>query len=453
MSCSVMTVLLGLTLAILSGLLPSVSSSEDLLPFEPVQYLKGQLAKPVSTPFAKLMEEATPTQAADFITKAKKLLSSHLGSSGTSAVLVKGERVMVQRRAKDVQWDSKIKLPYANTISLVTTLLPILLEGFKGSTINDPIGKVLRGNDRNHPLVAGRESLSFMDIVNKLPLPGKKLNLDSSSLLSSLSANGELSVHFINTILGDVANEAWNDALMAIGNADIQRDSNGQLIVDLNSLLQISLTMSHDLNTIGAALKKERIPLDNGKYLFGWWFNCLKDSGSNCLIPNAPTDTIFSLSPDLRLYVTPSLELTLIVLGPEAKSTSTDKSTKSIADILIKDSEIWRQLTSFVGDDQSTSESSSAASKPDQKPEASKVGSDTANNKDSKATKEQIDQATDEEDNLIAMIHFAWPISVFLFWVTFSHVWVYWLLHFIWFLVTSVSKNAHIPRPKTAAES
>lgn len=441
-----MAVLLAMTVVMLSAQFRSVYASEDLLPFEPVQYLKGQLLKPVSTPFTNLIGEATPTQAADFITKAKKLLSSHLGNSGTSAVLVKGERVMVQRRAKGLQWDSKIKLPYANTISLVTTLLPILLEGFKGSTINDPIGKVLRGNDLNHPLVVSRKSLSFMDIVNKLPSTGKKLNLDSSSLLSSLSANGELLVHFVNTILDNAAQEAWNDALMAIGSADIQRDTNGQLVLDMNSLLQFSLTLSHDLNTIGAALKKERIPLDDDKYLFGWWFNCPKDSSASCLIPNAPADTIFSLSPDLRLYVTPSLELTLIVLGPEANSASTDTSLKSIADVLIKDAEIWSQLTSFVADDQGTSESSPTTSE-------EKNLANAATNEDSKATKKQNDQAANENDNLNAMIHFAWPIIVFLFWVTFSHIWVYWMLHIIWFVVTSVFKNAYVPRPKTAAES
>lgn len=429
-----MMAVLSTILVIFSFLFSTVSASEDLLPFEPVQYLKGQLPNPVATPFTNLIGEASPVQAADFITKAKKLLTSHLGNSGTSAVLIKGERVMVQRRAKNLEWDSKIKLPYSNVISIVTTLLPILLEGFKGSTINDPIGEVLRGSDLNHPLLAGRESLSFLDIVNKLPLSGNKLNLDSSTLLSSLSANGELSIHFVNAILGNAAVEAWNDALMAIGNADIQRDNSGKLIVDLNSLLHLSLTMCHDLNTIGAALRKERIPLDNGKYLFGWWFNCQKDS--SCLIPNAPTDTIFSLSSDLRLYITPSLELTLIVLGPGANSAPIDEDLKSIADILIKDAEIWRQLTSFVVDDQETSESSTPS-----------YGA----NQNSKADKAVID--ANEDDDFIAMIHFVWPIIVFLFWVTFSHIWVYWMLHFIWFIITRVFKNAHVPRPKTATES
>ncbi len=444
MMSSNMAVFLGVIAVFCSVLLPPVYSSEDLLPFEPVQYVKGQLPNSVSTPFTNLIRDATPTEAAEFITKAKVLLKSHLGNSGTSAILIKGERVMVQRRASGLEWDSKIKLPYSNTISLISSLLPILLEGYKANTIKDPIGKVLRGKDLNHPLVAGRESLSLMDVLNKLPSVGKNVDLDSSSLLSSLLANGELSMHFVNAILDNAAHEAWMDALMAIGSADIERDSNGQLIMDLNSLLQFSLTTAHDLKNIGAALRKERIPLDKGKYLFGWWFNCPKDSSSSCLIPSAPTDTIFSLSPDLRLYVTPSLELTLIILGPGAISASKDKRLESIADILIEDAEIWRQLSS-VAEDQSTSEAEA-----NQSPEANTKTVPESPNEKVEAIEEKID--TGDED-LIDMIHWVWPTLVFLFWVTFSHFWVYWILHVFWFFLTSVSKRAYARRPKTAAEA
>ncbi len=440
-----MAVFLGVIAVLCSILLPPVYSSEDLLPFEPIQYVKGQLPDSVSTPFTNLIGDATPTQAAEFITKAKVLLKSHLGNSGTSAILIKGERVMVQRRASGLQWDSKIKLPYSNTISLISSLLPILLEGYKGTAIKDPIEKVLRGKDLTHPLVAGRESLSFMDILNKLPSVGKNIDLDSSSLLSSLLANGELSIHFVNAILDNAAHEAWMDALMAIGSADIQLDSNGQLIMDLNSLLQFALTIAHDLKNIGAAVRKERIPLDNGKYLFGWWFNCPKDSSSSCLIPSAPTDTIFSLSPDLRLYVTPSLELTLMILGPGAISTSKGKTLESIADILIEDTEIWRQLVSSVAEDKSTSEAEAH-----QSPGANTKTVPESPNENIETVEEKID--TGDED-LIVLIHWVWPILVFLFWVTFSHLWVYWILHIFWIFLTSVSKRAYSPRPKTAAES
>ena len=58
-----------------------------------------------------------------------------------------------------------------------------------------------------------------------------------------------------------------------------------------------------------------------------------------------------------------------------------------------------------------------------------------------------------DQSELAKWIHWSWPTLVFLFWVTISHVWVYWMFHCGWFIVTRISKRAHIPRPKTAADA
>ena len=446
------------------GLVYSSDSDRYLLPYEPVQYLKAQLPAAVSSPLSELLLEATPSGAAEFITKAKEHLKTHLAKSGTSVVLVRGERVMVQRRSTGLKWDSKIELPPSNTLSLVSVVLPILLENYKSSIINNPIGQVLKGDDLKHPLISGRESMSFLDVLCKLPHTGKTVDLDSTAQLRSLVANGELSLHFLNSVLEKISKEAWMDALMALGSTDVTRSESGQLVMDLNSLLQFSLTVIHDVKMMGKAPRKEKLPLDDGKYLFGWWFNCPKSTDSKpdtakCLLPSAPPDTIFTLSPELRMYVTPSLELTVIITGPGASSSTRSGSFKagkkldSVADILVEDEEIWKQFqSSIVNPEAEAIPQSEVPSEPDTD---HTVKTDEENRDDEDKDNEPNMKATLDVDNenadLIKLIHQVWPIINFLFWVTASHVWVYWLLHGFWFIMTSVSKRAHIPRPKTAA--
>ena len=436
--------------------------NSSLLPYEPVQYLKAQLPSAVSSTLSELLLEATPSEAAEFITKAKEHLKTHLAKSGTSVVLIKGERVMVQHRAKDLKWDSKIELPHANTLSLVSIVLPILLENYKSNIINNPIGQVLKGDHLKHPLVSGRESMSFLDMLCKLPRTGKSVDLDSTAQLRGLVANGELSLHFLDSVLEKIAKEAWLDALMALGSTDVTQSESGQLLMDLNSLLQVSLTVMHDVKMLGKAPRKEKMPLDDNKYLFGWWFNCPKSTDSKpdtakCLLPSAPPDTIFTLSPELRMYVTPSLELTVIITGPSASSSTrsgnfkASKKLESIADILIQDEEIWKQFqSSVVNPEAEAIHQSEVPGEPDA--DRAIETDEEKQNEDKEPNKRATVDVDDDNADFIRLIHQVWPIINFLFWVTASHVWVYWLLHGFWFVLTSISKRAHIPRPKTAAE-
>lgn len=442
----------------------SAASHDPLLPYEPIQYLRAQLPSAVSSPFTKLLSEASPTDAADFITNVKSLLKTYLGKSGTSVVIAKGEKVLVQHRAKGMKWDSRIELASSNTMPLVSVVLPILLENYKSDLISNPIGQVLKGSDLSNPLVSGQESNSFLDILNKLPrTTGKRFDLDSPASLPGLTANGDLALHFVNSVLETTAKEAWMDALMALGSSSVGMSESGHLLVDLSSLLQFSLTVMHDLKMLGSAPRKEKLPLDDDKYLFGWWFNCPRSSDSatpvtaNCLLPSAPTDTIFTLSKDLRMYISPSLELTVIVTGPGANPTkkgsefATGKKLESIADILVEDEELMKLFHSSL----TTAETTSHSDIPNP-PDSDSMGENVVVDKtDAQEVGEDQEAPVEDIDNayLIELIHRSWPVINFLFWVTASHVWVYWFLHGFWFLMTALSKRAHIPRPKTAADS
>lgn len=448
----------------------SGSKIEELLSYEPLQYLRTVSRTDGGDSAWRDFVEMSAQEAGDITAEMKKRLKVHLAKSGTSVVLAKGERVLTQRRSTNLKWDSTIELPYSNTLSLFSVILPILLEGYKHDVIDDPIGDVLRGEDVKNPLVRGHEARSFLDLLNKLPRSGAELDLDSDELLKDLDANGALAVYFANAILGKSAREAWMDALMAIGIQEMKFSHNGLIVMNLKILLQYVLTVLHDFNLLGVVPKSEILPPDNDRYLFGWWQNCPKTkSGAtmtrNCYSSYLPEDAIFSISRDVRIYISPSIELTMIVLGPDASPAtasgqfSAKMNLKSIGDILRADSLIWEQLYSVISIESSDADTVSQSDASEQERENKK--SEQKQKRDSVDEREQTASSSDREtvkedlnqSELAEWIHWMWPMVLFVFWVTISHVWVYWLLHCVWLIMTRLSSRAHIPRPKTAAEA
>ena len=423
-------------------------ADQELLPYEPVQYLKTHLPA-VSSQDNSLWKnflESSPQEAGELTMQMKKNLKAHLAKTGTSVVFAKGERILVQRRTSGMKWDTKIVLPYANTISLMSVALPILLENYKSTTIRNSIGDVLKGDDRNTPIIEGHETESFLDILNTLPTDG--VSDQAKSALKGLESKGKVAIYFANKVLDISAQEAWLDALMSLGMADILTTKEGQLIMNLNDFLQYSLTIMHELSVLGKVPKSELFGLDNDHYLFGWWINCPIRS-ETCLLPLLPADTMISLSPSIRMYVIPSLELTMIITAGEDGQT--------IRGILDEDEQIWNQIYSVLSTENSSetlgqSDASSQQHSSEEERRESKREDKASENERGEDSKEADQQADEEVSDIVRFIHWIWPPLVFLFWVTASHVWVYYLLHGCWFVVTRLVKRTHIPRPKTAAD-
>ena len=451
------------------------SSDRELLPYEPLQYIKT-VSPSVSDDFVwREFVELSAQEAGQLTADMKARLKAYLAKTGTSVVFAKGERVLTQRRSSKLKWDSTVELPFPNTLSLLSVILPILLENYKHSVIANPIGEVLKGKDLESPLVKGHESKSFLDLLNKLPKSGTSLDLGSNTLLNDLNTNGKLAIHFANAILSGSVREAWLDALLAIGMEEMKLSKNGHLEMNLNSLLQYALTVLHDYRILGVVPKSEIIPPDGDHFLFGWWQNCPKTKSrtSECLLPNLPEDAIFSLSPSVRIYVSPSLELLMIILGPDASPItatgqySNKRELKSIDGILREDGAIWEQISSVISSDESdlgasSSDADSGFSQRDaSEPEREKKDEQKAKESDKKQSESrealsvepQAPVEDPDQSELAKWIHWVWPMLVFLFWVTISHVWVYWLFHCGWFIMTKVSKRGYIPRPKTAADA
>ena len=455
------------------------NSDRELLPYEPIQYIKTVSPSVSGDSVWREFVELSAQEAGQLTADMKAKLKTHLAKSGTSVVFAKGERVLTQRRSSKLKWDSAVELPFSNTLSLLSVVLPILLEGYKHSVIADPIGDVLKGKDLESPLVKGHESKSFLDFLNKLPKSGSSsLDLSSSALLSELNTNGKLAIYFANTVLGQSAKEAWLDALLAIGMEEMKFSKDGRLEMSLNALLQYALTVLHDFRIQGGVTKSETMSPDNDHFLFGWWQNCPKSKSqvSKCLLPGLPEDAIFSLSPSVRIYVSPSLELLMIILGPNASPMtasgqySAKRELKSINDILQEDGAIWEQISSVISGDESDldtnsdsenggndgfSQSDANKQEREKKDEQKVKESDTKQSRSEEASSGDQPPVEDPADQseLAKWIHWLWPMVVFVFWVTISHVWVYWMLYCGWFILTRISKRAHIPRPKTAADA
>ena len=451
-------------------------SDRELLPYEPIQYIKTVSPSVGGGSVWREFVELSAQEAGELAAEMKKQLKAHLSKTGTSVVFAKGERVLTQRRSSKLKWESTIELPYSNTLSLVSVIMPILLENYKHSVIGNPIGEVLKGKDLENPLVKGRESRSFLDLLNTLPKSSSTLDLGSDALLKELEANGELAVYFANTILGQSTNEAWVDALLAIGMEEMKFTQNGHLVMSLNSILQYALTVLHDFRILGVVPKSEIMTPDSDHYLFGWWQNCpkTKPETSSCLLPDIPEDSIFSLSQNVRIYVSPSLELSMIIVGPDASPSNkkgdfaAKKELNSVSDILHEDGMIWKQIHSVIsGGDESDASTSSVSDEGVLQSDASERDRGEKKERQQRETSKQsqieippqedetLEESLEDPDQseLAKWIHWSWPTLVFLFWVTISHVWVYWMFHCGWFIVTRISKRAHIPRPKTAADA
>ncbi len=451
-------------------------SDRELLPYEPLQYIKTVSPSVSDDSVWREFVELSAQEVGQLTADMKARLKAHLAKTGTSVVFAKGERVLTQRRTSKLKWDSTVELPFSNTLSLLSVILPILLENYKHSVIANPISEVLKGKDLENPLIKGHESKSFLDLLNKLPKTGTSLDFGSNTLLNDLSSNGKVAVHFANTVLSESAKEAWLDALMVIGMEDMKLSENGHLELNLNRLLHYALTVLHDYRVLGVVPKSQIVPPDGDHFLFGWWQNCpkIQSKTPDCLLPNLPEDAIFSLSQSIRIYISPSLELLMIILGPDASPVtasgqySNRRELKSVDDILREDKAIWEQISSVIS---GTTESDSGASSSidnggfsqsdASEPERVKENEQKAKESETRqSTSEEVPSAESEQapvedpdqSELSKWIHWMWPMLVFLFWVTISHVWVYWLFYCCWFLMKKVSRRGYAPRPKTAAD-
>ena len=390
-----------------------LEASGELIPFEPVQYIKFQVSPGNSSSIWNVFREADPQQVAKISTTLKRN-SNQLQDSGVSILFAKGERIIWKVLSSKSAMDRGSPIPYANLVAVLSTSMTILLENFQHQVISEPIGEILKGEDLASPIIEGYESKSFLDLLN-LHSDSDSVPLLDSPSLKSLDMSGEVAMYFLNSILSDTAKEAWSDALLAYNIEHHVMEAN-QLKLSLSDLFQYVVTVNHDLQMLQAA-PEPYTPAQNKNYLFGWWLNCPKTTGQ-CMFPQLPKDLIFSASSTLHMYVSPSHDLSMIIHHPHSEG------------LVQLSKNIWNQVYSALSP---ATDSTDASSKV------------MPNSEDGGATEQ-----ANSTGFTVELIRQTWPILLFVFWVMSSHVWVYWLFHCCWFLARKVSGRTHIDRPKVA---
>lgn len=384
-----------------------LQTSRELIAFEPIQYVKSSsLSIDESSVWNQIME-ASSQEIAEVSSVIKQNFRSALNGTKTNVLFARGERIISKRLSSKTVLSDVHKVPYANLIPLLSVSMTILLEGFQSKLINKPIGEILKGEDLLNPIIKGYESKSLLEILCILTTGNLEAPmLDSDLNLDDLNRHGEVALFFVNSVLGSSASEAWRDALMAFNIEHSLTDSN-HLEMSMRDLLQYVLTVIHDFQMMLEATEVNGLPLQNPRYLFGWWLNC--PVNGKCMFPHLPKDLIYSVSSSLRIYISPMLELSLIISNTKSEGLTMNK-------VVEVDLYIWKQIYSAL----------------------------------KKESTESDPLLEENEDVVVDFIHGAWPILVFVFWVVSSHIWVYWVFHCCWFVATSVSKRTHESRPKLA---
>ena len=387
-----------------------IQSNKELIPFEPVQYIKSQISQVNESSVWGQLNEADTAQAGELSSLIKIQLEKLMEDSGTNVVLAKGERIICKQLSSEIKMDTPVVFPYTNVLSFLSMSLTILLENFQSRLINEPLSEVLKGKDLADPILDGHEHRNFLNLLNApYTVDKEEVPMESSKIFEDLHINGKLASYFINSVLGNSAGEAWVDALMAFGIE--KKDINVEIepYLSLNNILQYALAVIHDFHMMDKATKS--MTLEDQWYLFGWWINCPVTS-NECMLPGLPRDLIFSLDPALRIYISPSFEIVLIV-------SDTRSHLKSVNELFTHDKKIWLKVSSAL-----------------------------QNISNEKLNYTGADSRTLYTSN--DFIYASWPVLVFIFWVMSSHIWVYWMFYCCWFTATCVSKRTHILRPKTA---
>ena len=493
----------------LSFCLATVTRAHSVMDHEPVEHLKAHLRKTGDDisrkleAFLRLPEQEMRRKTAQ-IQKNLRKTEAHV-----SAFLLKGTSVLARKVAADLQFNSTFLLPYGVLLPVLATSLPILLEGYKRELLHNAMGDVLKGKHRNHKDVKDYLSLSLHDLVTKLPqqTTGDSVDFESLTLLQELNQRGRAAQFYLNTVLERVAGDAWKDALISVAMDNSVFSENAQMLTHFKDLGMYVDVLGNDLINFYEVSKSDLYPLDGGHFLYGWWFNCPHaskgDKDSACIASFLPSDSVVIFNTVVRMYSIPRLGLHLLI-------GSTGETARSLADVLRQDKLIWDALYSVVdpsivdeqwdkeniatqsgGDSKVTKEAPTELHKKAEKhevptpgapqpaeptapvpedevvgeskqPEKNSAGGTPASKETSstpvKSDKEDliIEEMEKEEDGeksfLVRAIYTGWPFAVFLFYTLFCHVWVYWILHVLWYAFSSVFSGVYLPRPKTAKQ-
>ena len=371
---------------------------------EPVEHLKAHLPKKGDDIGGKLelFLDAPPRELKRKTAQMDKNLRKVLKDQAhVSTFLVKGSTVLAKRTAEGIEFNSTFLLPHAVLLPILSTTLPILLEGYKRDLLTNPMGEVLRGKRRENSNVKDYLAFSLHDLTTKLPQSGSSVDLNSPTVLSELNKRGKAAFFYLNTVLGSVAEDAWRDALISVAMDYSVFSDKGQMLTHFKDLSKYAEALGGDIVNFFEVSETDLYPVDGGHFLYGWWFNCprsgrktsSKDRDARCLAPFLPSNAMAVLHPVIRVYTVPKLNLHLMV----ANSDKSAGAPRTLGDILAQDKLVWDALYSVV-------DPSSAGQEEDKKKERAEekdIGSDSGKEVPTEppvATEEPAQETEQKED-------------------------------------------------------
>ena len=419
-------------LLILNLLIVSCSVDGKLLTVEPLVAVKS------------LVQDSTDLQSLTW----EKIKDINETSAQTPAILAAIEN-MVQSRAvlkinedhiatlilpTGAKLDTPINIPYSNTLTLMSTALEFLLDGFDPEVLQKPLKDMEFAGDIVIP--KNMQGNTLLELINKVP----QYNIEQIGLVNEMNLQARTTFLVVRDLLGKHFRDGWNDVFASISMDNALLNENMDVEAPLNDIAMFTQSTLLDWNKLEALpVDKMSSSIRGNSFAFGWWLNC--ERGQTCLIDVLPRDTIISFSPALRIYIIPSIATGFVIANTVQKG----QNSRTMNDLLNFDSELFARMLRVV----------EAKEEPINAPtEDSVVSPDLSN-----------DSQTPEDDFLDKCYNFvkAWVLlymdfvsrqflivraMLYLVFLLVAHFVTAWLYHGIWWVMCRLVKRTHDPRPK-----
>ena len=420
-------------LLILNLFIVSCSVDGKLLAVEPLVVVKS------------LVQDSTDLQSLTW----EKLKDINETSTHTPAILTAIDN-MVQSRAvlkinedyittlslpSGAKLDTPINIPYPNTLTLLSTALDYLLDGFDPEVLQKPLKDMEFADNIVVPKNMGGNTL--LELINKVP----QYNIEQIGLVNEMNLQARTTFLVVRDLLSKHFRDGWNDAFVSISMDNAVLTEEMDVEAPLNDIAMFTQSTLLDWNNIKALpVDKMSSSIRGNSFAFGWWLNC--ERGQSCLVDVLPRDTIISFSPALRIYIIPSIGTGFVI----ANTVQTGHNSRTMRDLLNFDSELFARMLRVV----ETKEEHTNAHTDD----SDDVSPDSSNDSQS------------PEDNFLDMCYnivkkwvllymdFAsqqYLIVRVMLWMVFlfvAHMCTAWMYHGLWWVMCRLVKRTHDPRPK-----
>lgn len=437
--------LLGLCLLLLFSL-----STQKVIPHEPMSIVKSFLYQPSQEQLFlwQPLTKSTGSHREKLVSDMTNHLK-HLVKFKSFVLSLDGDPI-IELFPSGMFWNTTHSLPNPNIVTFLSTSLSILLEDHEPDVLYKPLVKLVKGKDVVVP--KSYRSKTLIELITKLPVG---YDMNTKSFLVEYETRSYVIVQVINSLLGKSLSDVWNDAFMSLQMDKGVVTDERKYTALFNDLHRLTEVVQSDLTSLPSYPLND-IPYDRSKhYAFGWWLN--GDHEGACLLDVLPSDAIFSFSPNVQIFVIPSLRISAVMVNNPV----TSWNEKTVGEILLEDNEIWRQLLLAVNPVYHDQYHQFHNIKKEKEEEVKR--SETESSKESDYSFTGILYMVFSLfkgiwNYFLLYLDFAASLTLYvriLLWILFlviGHVVVFWGCFVFWKVFTSISSRAHESRPKSGKD-